>query len=82
MFKVFRKIGKLFVWPPQTHPRPSLSPRPAGMDFRLCGGIHGYDYVYDLVLKGRNFVNVNLNVNGERVLEGMVLLRYDHQLVP
>jgi len=44
--------------------------------------VYGYDYVYDLVFKVRNFVNVNLNVNGERVLEGRVLLRYDHQLVP
>jgi len=34
------------------------------------------------MLKFLNFVNINLNVNGEPVLEGMVLLRYDHQLVP
>ena len=36
------------------------------------------------MLKFRNFVNLNLNlnVNGEPVLEGMVLLRYGHQLVP
>jgi len=52
--------------------------------FRKIGKlfVYGYDYVYDLVFKVRNFVNVNLNLNGERVLEGRVLLRYDHQLVP
>ena len=34
----------LFVydWPPQTHPRPSVNPRPAIKKFRLCGGIHVY----------------------------------------
>ena len=37
----------LFVWPPQTFPRPSIFPRPAGMVFRLRGGIHVYDYVYE-----------------------------------
>jgi len=34
------------------------------------------------MLKFRNFVNLNLSVNGEPVLEGIMLLRYDHQLVP
>jgi len=34
------------------------------------------------MLKFRNFVNINLNVNGEPVLEEIMLLRYDHQLVP
>jgi len=52
------------------------------MDFRLRGGMHGYDYVYDLVRKFRNFVNLNLNANGEQVLEGIGLLSYDIQLVP
>ena len=34
------------------------------------------------MLKFRDFVKVNLNVNGEPVLEGMALLSYDIQLVP
>ena len=37
----------MIVWPPQTCPRPSLPPRPAGGDFRLRGGIHDYGYVYE-----------------------------------
>ena len=41
------EMGRLFVWPPQTCPRPSMSPRPAGLNGRLRGGIHGYDYVYE-----------------------------------
>jgi len=52
--------------------------------FRKIGKlfVYGYDYVYDLVFKVRNFVNVNLNVNGERVLESSSSLSYDLQLVP
>ena len=31
--------GALFVWPPQTYPRPSRLPPPAVVDVRLRGGI-------------------------------------------
>jgi hypothetical protein len=31
--------NKFGYWPPKTCPRPFSDPRPAGMDFRLCGGI-------------------------------------------
>ena len=48
--------------------------------FRKIGKL--FVYGYDLVFKVRNFVNVNLNVNGERVLESSSSLSYDIQLVP